>query len=191
MITQQDIIEIISCALEQCGMAYMLAGSHGSSFYGKPRTTQDIDIIIDGTSSQIESFLGKIEKDFYVSRKMAMEALERRSMFNVIHLDSSWKVDLIFVKNRPYSLQEFARRTLRDYAGIAVFMVSAEDSILSKLEWAAKGESERQFRDAFNVAFALWDTIDKTYIEKWAKELGVMRGWTKIIEQVQKAGANS
>lgn len=62
----------------------------------------------------------------------------------------------------------------------AVAMVTAEDAILSKLEWARRsGDSERQLQDAAGV-LELNPSIDREYISKWAAELGISDLWSRI-----------
>ena len=56
-------------------------------------------------------------------------------------------------------------------------MITAEDLILSKLEWAKMGESERQIRDAAVVAEKRSRKLDRDYIEKWVRELGLVAQW--------------
>jgi len=82
-------------------------------------------------------------------------------------------MDLIIRKGRPFSLEEFRRRMLGNIVGIQVFVVSPEDAILSKLEWSKAGESERHFRDALGVAVVQWESLDKEYLRKWARELNI------------------
>lgn len=54
-------------ALEKSGAAYMLTGSFASAFYGAPRSTQDIDLVIAATPAQLHAFLGSFTGgDYYV-----------------------------------------------------------------------------------------------------------------------------
>jgi hypothetical protein len=63
-----------------------------------------------------------------------------------------------------------------------VTLVSPEDAILSKLEWARRsGDSERQLRDAAGV-LELNPSLDQQYVEKWAEALGVDDLWRRIAE---------
>ena len=103
-------------------------------------------------------------------------------MFNVIDRKTGWKVDLIIRQDRPYSVEEFQRRGRREVIGIEVEVVSPEDAILSKLEWAKAGGSERQYRDALGIASIQWSDLDWEYMKKWAPILGV----ENLLLQVQK-----
>lgn len=64
--------------------------------------------------------------------------------------------------------------------GVPVALGSAEDTILSKLEWARKaGGSEKQIADAVGV-FEVNPKVDRVYIERWARELGILDLWQEI-----------
>ena len=91
---------------------------------------------------------------------------------------------MIIRKNRPYSQQEFARRTKANFLGIDLYILSPEDSILSKLEWSKGRQSETQLKDALGVLIAQKDTLDFDYLKKWAKELGIEDALQKLLKEV-------
>lgn len=174
-------------SLETLGIPYMIAGSVGSTFHGEPRTTNDVDVVIDPTPEQLERLVQALAVDHYVSPEAAREALSRRSMFNAIDFSSGWKVDLILRKDRPFSREEFGRRKALPVAGGSVWMASAEDIILSKLEWAKITPSERQLRDVLGVAIALKTQLDRDYLRRWARELGVEESLEQLLREADAA----
>jgi len=92
-------------------------------------------------------------------------------MCNLIEPSSGWKVDFVVRKDRPFSRQEFDRRVLTEIAGVEVYVATAEDTMLAKLEWGLASGSGRQMDDV--VAIASASDIDIDYLEYWARELGV------------------
>lgn len=88
---------------------------------------------------------GLIAAGFYVDRKAALEALPARSRFNAIAADAE-KIDFIIRRDRLFSVQEFSRRQPADLLGTPGFIASVEDTIIARLEWAAKTAPERQLR---------------------------------------------
>jgi hypothetical protein len=103
--------------------------------------------------------------------------------FSAIESTRATKVDLIVRKARPFSEEVFSRRRRVDlaFAG-SVSVLSPEDAILSKLEWARRsGDSERQLRDAAAVLEVMPD-LDREYIERWASQLGVADLWEQIAQ---------
>jgi len=159
----------------------MLTGSYASGIHGQPRASQDIDFVIAPTLGSLKQLLALLPEDeFYVSREAALDAYGRESLFNVVDMASGWKVDLICRKSRQFSLTEFERRRPQEIEGRSVFVTSAEDAVLSKLEWASATESERQLEDAAGIVAIQGDDLDTEYIEKWAATLGLTTEWQQV-----------
>src|SRR5262245_34125565 len=116
--TAEDILGRIVGALEQARIPYMLTGSFASAFHGAPRATQDIDIVISPSADQLRAMVRSLpESEYYVDLGTALEARDQEGQFNVIDFATGWKVDLIVRKSRPFSREEFARRTVVDFKG--------------------------------------------------------------------------
>lgn len=168
--------------LDDVGVPHMVSGSVASARHGETRATQDIDIVIDPTSDQIDRVCdGFRSLGWYVGDGRA--ALQHRSQFNVIDTASGWKVDLVIRRDRPFSREEFDRRVQATIGGVDTWIVTVEDSILSKLEWAAAGGSERQLADVRSMLSQQGDRLDRAYLARWATELGVDR----LLQQVDDA----
>jgi hypothetical protein len=116
--------------------------------------------------------------DYYVDADTARDALRRRSMFNVVDQASCWKVDFIVRKDRAFSRDEFARRMEVSMLGVSVFVASAEDTIVAKLEWSQQsGGSERERRDVAGILATVGDAFDRAYIERWVHDLDLAEEW--------------
>ena len=170
---QADFLGRLVAKLEDAGIPYMISGSLGSSLHGEPRATNDIDLVIAPTAAQLTTFIQSLNEGYYVSPEVAQEALQNRSMFNVIDHQTGGKADFIIRKDRAFSFEEFRRRIPANMLGIQASVISPEDAILSKLEWSKESQSERQFGDALGVAVIQWQRLDKAYLRKWARELSV------------------
>jgi hypothetical protein len=174
-----EVFQRITRALDQSGIAYMLTGSFASAHYGAPRSTQDIDLVVEATAAQLRTFLQSLPShEYYADLDTALAAHERESIFNVIDLIAGWKIDLIFRKSRPFSREEFARRQLVNLQGLPLFVASAEDVVVAKLEWAKLAKSQRQIEDAASVLRLRWQALDRTYLERWVSELGLNGEWS-------------
>ena len=170
--TLLELLAFIVNELDRAAIPHMVAGSFASTYHGEPRMTQDIDVVIDPDRSALSNFVEQLDRSrFYIGD--ALGALERRDQFNVIDTTSAWKVDLIIRKDRPFSRMEFARRMAADFGGLATFVATAEDTILTKLEWGKHGQSERQLRDVVGVLAVLAEGVDSEYLWRWADALGV------------------
>lgn len=186
MITQKEFLERLIRLLDTAGIPYMVAGSMSSSLHGRPRATQDADVVIDPTGDQLDSLLALLEQGYYVSREAALDALRHRTMFNVIDLDGGWKADLIILKDRPFNRQEFERRRQIDAMGQMLWVVSPEDIILSKLEWMKGRASEVQYADALGVAVIQWGNLDLEYLHRWAGPLGVEDMLARLLKEARE-----
>ncbi len=170
--------------LERRGIAYMLAGSIASSFHGSPRTTHDIDVVISPNRADLDAFVRGLDPERqYVSEIAVDEAWHRRGMFNVVDYASGWKIDLILCKERAFSRMEFDRRIRVDLAGLGVWMATAEDTIIAKLERARTGESDRQLRDVEGILEAAADRLDRCHIARWVGELGLDALWNRVSQR--------
>ena len=106
------------------------------------------------------------------------EAIRRRGSFNMIHLETMFKVDVFISKQRPYDRAQFDRRkriVIAFEPERSVFVATAEDNILSKLEWYRLGNeaSERQWSDIRNVIKTQASRLDVAYLRQWAPDIGV------------------
>ncbi|MBZ5615551.1 MAG: hypothetical protein LAO23_16200 [Acidobacteriia bacterium] len=173
-----EVFQRISSALDQSGIGYMLTGSFASAHYGAPRSTQDIDLVIEATPAQLRKFIEALpSSEYYADWDTALEAYNRQSMFNVIDLATGWKIDLIIRKSRAFSLEEFRRRQRVTLHNVPLFVASAEDVVLAKLEWAKLAQSQRQIEDAAAILRVRWGAMDHSYLEKWITELRLINEW--------------
>lgn len=171
--------------LERAGIPYMVTGSLASTYHGEPRATRDIDIVIDPTPDALDRLIERLDAGgFYVDRDAARAALDDRSQFNAIGAEAA-KVDFIVRKDRPFSIAEFGRRQRVELLGSEGFIVSVEDLILAKLEWAAESDSQRQVRDVAGMVAVAGDTLDRAYVTAWAERLGLADSWRRVADEVR------
>jgi hypothetical protein len=176
----KDLLHRLVDVLDRAGIPFMIAGSFASAAHGLPRTTQDVDVVIDPpTPDALDALLRSMSPDdYYVDGDAARDALRRRSMFNVVDQGSGWKVDFILRKNRPFSREEFARRMKLSLLDVPVYVASPEDTIVAKLEWSQQsGGSERQRRDVAGILATMGDQLDLAYVERWILELELSVEW--------------
>jgi hypothetical protein len=185
----ESVIHRFASLLGTAGVPYMLTGSFASGFHGAPRATQDIDIVISPTLGSLNRFLRLLPEDkYYVSRDSALDAFSRESLFNVVDFASGWKIDLICRKTRAFSVAEFERRSRQELAGLDIFIASAEDVILAKLEWGKLAQSSRQVEDAAGIVRIQGDRLDTSYIDNWVEQLDLRDDWLKAKELAGQLG---
>lgn len=182
MSPEEQALAGVIALLRRLDIPFMLTGSVATSYHGRPRSTHDADVVIDPNASQLDDLVSSLDAaGYYVDYESAARALRTRSQFNVIETHDASKIDLIVRRDRPFSEEEFRRRIAVDLAfANGVPIVTPEDAIVSKLEWArAAGDSDRQLEDAAGV-LALNPNLDRAYVERWTRDLGVHDLWQRI-----------
>jgi hypothetical protein len=186
-----EVLQRITAALDHAGIAYMLTGSFASVYYGSPRSTQDIDLVIAANPAQLRALIEGLPRgEYYADLDAALEAHERESLFNVIDLKTGWKIDLIIRKARPFSQEEFRRRQRLNMTGVSLFVASPEDIILAKLEWSKLSQSQRQIEDAAGILKLREDSLDRSYLDKWVRELALTKEWNEAQRMAKTSDPN-
>lgn len=165
----------VVAVLDELGIEYLVGGSIASSVHGRPRTTQDVDIVARIGGSHVAPFVAALEHEFYVDAEMIRDAIARRASFNVIHLETMLKVDVFVFAGDDLGVEEMKRRVAVPLRDASVWFASPEDIVLQKLDWYRKGEgvSERQWRDLVGVIAVQGARFDLGYARLWATRLGL------------------
>lgn len=177
MLSELDLLLDVARRLEEAGLGYMLTGSMALNHYAQPRMTRDIDFVIALLIQDLETLPRIFGDEFYFSPEAAREAVLNQSCFNVIHHESLIKIDFMIRKREDYRIVEFERRQRIEVAGHPLWIVSKEDLILSKLDWARESQSERQLSDVENL---LATGADMEYLKTWSQKLNLTAMLTRV-----------
>jgi len=182
--SQQELLAYVLRVLDSQGIEYMLTGSIASSFYGEPRATHDIDIVVNIQKSQVGSLVAAFpQPDYYLAKESIIEAIDSSDMFNLIDVKTGGKVDFWILTDDPFDQSRFTRKLKEKVLGQEVWISSPEDTILMKLKWAKlAGNSEKQMLDAIRIYEIQFPILEMSYIERWAKQLNILTLWQKLKE---------
>jgi len=173
--------------LDANAIEYMVTGSLVSSSQGEPRSTHDIDLIVNIHASSVAALVRAFPApDYYLDEIAAMEAIHRRDLFNMLQVDTGDKVDFWILGNDPYDRERFSRRVSWDLGDVQANVSRPEDTILQKLRWCElSGGSEKQFGDARAVYELQYSILDRAYIEAWAAKLNLASLWQRIQDEAE------
>jgi len=146
-----DTLKDVARRLNDLGIGYMVTGSVAMSVYATARTTMDIDVIVQIAPSNADKFARGFEDGYYVDVESIRRAQRHQSMFNILNYNTGVKVDCIIRKSNDFEAAKFSRRRRSTIGDIEFWVISKEDLILSKLDWAKDSHSERQFNDVRNL----------------------------------------
>ena len=174
----QDVLTLKKLAdiFDRFGIAYAISGSMASSIYGSVRFTQDADVLIEPFHAVAEQFYEIVKSDFYISAQAMHEALNSRGSFNIICLETAFKIDIFVQPDTQFQSQLLQRsRTLKLSDSVDKFFncLSPEDIILLKLDWYRRSDcvSERQWSDVLGVLAVQTEKLDLEYLRSWAEKL--------------------
>lgn len=166
---------LVADVLEKLGVCYAVCGSLASSAHGMVRTTMDADLIADLRQEHVSMFVDLLKDTFYIDDEMIHSAIKHQRSFNIIHLESMFKVDIFTPKPRLFDQNQLSRRqeTLLGEEQLSLFILSPEDIILAKLEWYLLGGeiSDQQWRDILGVLIIKQDQLDHQYLQQMADQM--------------------
>ncbi len=169
---------------DRLAIRYMVGGSTASSVYGEPRTTRDVDIVVEVDVDSLRLLFESFDPaTVYIDSPATIEEVSPGQMFTLIDLVGGWKVDLVIRKDRSFSTLEFERRRPAELLGSRVMVASAEDVLLAKLEWAAMSGSTRQVDDARGIVRVQGGVLDLDHLQFWADQLGVRAALDEVLAE--------
>lgn len=185
--SQQKLLKHVIQALNRAGIQHMLTGSIVSSLQGEPRSTHDIDIVINAPGSKARKLIEAFPPpNFYLDEQGVLDAINRQGTFNLIDIKGGGKVDFWILTDDPFDQSRFSRRYSEEFMGLEMQVSSPEDTILAKLRWAKlSGGSEKQFIDALRVYEVQYGKLDIDYIEHWVKKLNVESLWKRLTDEAE------
>jgi hypothetical protein len=169
---------IVAEALETCLVRYLVGGSLASAVGGEPRSTLDVDLVVELTENDIEPLVVALGDRFHVDADSLRRAVRERSSANIIHYETSTKVDLFIAGGTPLDrLQMDRRQRVRVSTNPErwLHVYTPEDIVLQKLRWYRMGNeaSDRQWRDILGVILVQGERLDHAYLQDNADAFGV------------------
>ncbi len=173
--------------LDNCKARYFVGGSVASSYHGASRSTLDVDLTTQLHESVVSDLCAALTDEYYLNEQSIRSAIRRKSCFNLIHFETSFKVDVFVSDASAYSDASQERAVMAELDAdpiLSVRMASVEDIIIIKLDWYRLGSeaSERQWSDLRTVAMLNAQQLDIDYIRGWAQ----VKGLTLLLERLLK-----
>ena len=185
--SQQELLKKLAACLESNSIPSMMTGSIASSVHGEPRSTHDIDDLVQINKTDITKLRAAFPAPrYYMDQVDAEQAIDERTMFNLIDSLEGDTVDFWLLTDEPFDRSRFARRKAEEIFGTRLSVSSSEDTIITKLRWAIlSGGSEKQFGDALHVYEVQHQSLDFGYLEQWVAALELSDLWERLQGEAQ------
>ncbi len=178
--TEEELLVDCLRRLEGSGIGYMLVGSMAGNYWGVPRSTHDIDFVIDYEAEHVSKLVAAFEDDFFIQEISVESGLRPPHQFNALDNRSALKVDFFRVAGDEYEFERFRRRRRIALFDQPAWIAAPEDVLLHKLRWHQISPTDRQLTDARGIFLVSQDDLDRDYMDHWAEQIGV----TELLQSV-------
>lgn len=164
--------------LEKLGVSHIVCGSLASSVHGLPRATNDVDIVAVLTQAHVAPLVAALRDAFYIDGDMITDAIAHRSEFNLIELQTMFKIDVFVPMLDIVTRRELSRGqtvNLDQESNLSLRFATPEDTVAHKLRWYELGgrASDRQWLDAIGVLLVQRGKLDLAYLHETCELLNV------------------
>ena len=186
--SQLELLKKTINFLNTSNIEYMLTGSMVSSIQGEPRSTHDIDIIINIKEENINKLFNFfLQPNFYLDKDSIIDAIKNNSMFNLINTKNGDKVDFWIYTDSEFDKSRFNRKYKHKFQDIEISISSPEDTIIAKLNWAKiSGGSKKHIIDALRVYEVQSEIINNNYLLYWIKKMKLQKEWKELLKQLEQ-----
>lgn len=176
MLSPNDIVLKVAAALDRADIPFMIVGSFSSNVYGIERNTQDADFVVQMQADSLGKLAAQLGPDFKIDPQISFESIVSMGQFYVVrHLHPLFKIELFLSRDDPLSADQFQRRRTASLQGQALYFISPEDLIITKLRWFLA--DKRRVKDAEDVRGVLavqGGRLDMDYIRRWCGQQGTL-----------------
>jgi hypothetical protein len=172
-VTETELLVDCLRRLEESGVAYMLVGSMAGNYWGVPRSTHNIDFVVEYDLDQVTNIVKAFEDDFFIQDISDKSGLRPPHQFNALDNRSAMKVDFFRVASDEYEFERFRRRQRISLFDQPAWIATPEDVLLHKLRWYRMSPSDRQLTDARGIFQVSGKELDRVYLDHWAERIKV------------------
>ena len=187
----QEFLKMILVVLDEAGIDYMIGGAVAVWPWGEPRSTQDIDIVIQLGIEHINALSKELEKvEIFLPPDTIMENLNKTRGYlpiNAIHGASGYKAEMYLVREEDELRKAaFQRRVKVDFGSEVgeIYIHSPEDLIIYKMLYYSLSQQTKHIRDIGSIIKTIGEQLDYEYIQRWAAEKQLVAIWQEILQEL-------
>lgn len=158
-----------------------VTGSVAATTYGEPRSTIDLDLVINVSGDALYPLVTVLEADGFYIPGVEDAVSGRIKTLQITDQETIARADLMIGGRQAWDAVKFSRRRLIN----DVYVASPEDVVLNKLRWGRRSQSEKQWRDVLGVLKVQGVSLEFEYMRGWAERLGLRE---ELVRAMGEAG---
>jgi len=165
--------------LEEKKIPYMVVGGLAVNYFGEPRFTKDIDLVVAIDPKKEAAFLQALKKGGFVFFEKEIKMLLKAS--NIFHVHDTTGVNQIdfWIPKTSFELKAFSRRQAKRWRNKKIYFLSPEDLILFKII----ADRPKDIADIKSVFQRQEGKLDREYLRFWSMALNK----EKKLKQLEKS----
>jgi hypothetical protein len=178
----EEILKLVCEFFNEEKVVYVIVGGLAVLFYGIPRTTMDIDLLIKMDMDETKRFAQFLtENDFFADEEDIKTAFGEKSHATVEDKTSMIRLDIkgIYGENDMITLKRRKKVSLADFV---FYVASPEDTIANKLLFG----SEQDMKDVEGIYARQFDNLDMAYLEERCERLEVYEEFLTMKRRVER-----
>jgi hypothetical protein len=179
-----DLFALFTGPLEALQVPYFVTGSVASLYYGEPRLTHDIDVVVTLRDADVERLAAIFpEEAFYRPPSEVLRVELRRPQhghFNLIHHATGFKADVYLTGANPLHAWALSHRRRSGEGPRSFWLAPPEYVIVRKLEFFREGGSGKHLRDIRGMLASLGADLDRQALAEWIDRMGLQAQWGLI-----------
>lgn len=180
--TPRDVVVAMLNALNASGIEYIVTGSFATNLYAAPRSTQDVDFVVDAQPEQLNELFASLPSAIDVNPQMEFDTITFTHRYNLVVKGTPFGVEIFLKSNDEHNHERFRRKVAGIVQGLKTFVPTPEDIVIQKLRWLVRGHRAKDAQDARAIIDAQWENLDWPYIESWCDR----HGTRDLLEQLRE-----
>jgi hypothetical protein len=170
--------------LEALGLPYAVTGGVAAIYYGEPRLTNDVDIVVvlrAGDAARISNAFPSAE--FYCPPPEVIlieHSRPQRGHFNLIHHETGFKADIYVAGEDPLHAWAIGHAAPAEIGGEVVRFAPPEYVVLRKLQFFREGGSPKHLRDISRMLDALGEGWSRDTLLEFVARHGLGEEWERV-----------
>lgn len=178
----ENLISVISSYCESRKIKYVIVGGIAVLFWGRTRTTHDVDIILEHDKLDLDDFVEYLNKNNVLCSKEDIKAaFDSKEHSNTIFYEkTTFRLDIKGIYGKP-ELESINERYKQKWKGMTLYIDDVHNLIINKLRFGSQQDQE----DALAVLIRNIEKINKEKLVMKAKAMNVVSDLVLLFDKAQ------